>query len=658
MIGVHHYHGEVSLRAQNITENDVLIDIMQHVPGARYDPPRWWIPEAQITLFENLRIANQKKSGAEFLYSQEFIKWEQEYKANRPIAINCEILDSTIDTSEETFAKINNPINEACRYFFKAAVNQKAYANGNWDGYVEMYNKTKHNFPSGLLYLVKAKLDEMHMPYTVSTSYEALPPRQFPWKWNENNKAGIVADPDQDEAVRLSVENLRGILKAPTGFGKTAILMVKIVGAFGVPVLFLANKKALLDDARDAFLDFLVGVNPEDVDQIKDGVFGKTKLKPEMTAKNIPPLNSRIIVATIQSIDARLKDPRTKKQMKEWLENVCKLLLVDECQAVGTPTWDHVLDKCLAPLRFTFSATPKRTDGASLKINAQSGPAIFTTSAGEQIDKGRLCELDIKYIPFNHGLYNEKDTSIEYAEAYTEWIVNNQLRNELIVEHTLRMVNDGRFVLVLITRIEHGFILKNMFVEQGIPEDDVRYIYGETADAARVMAIKEFRKGKFKILIGSTIFDAGVNIPSISGVVIGSAGNSEITLVQRIGRGARNVDYEKEIGYLPEFMLEAARKVTEVIDVLDEHVKFFAQQATNRFYTAREEFEKSRVKVVGGMAARARRKSRDTIKLENQIDQHSAQVAILKEFFGNAERVKTEARNDAQQNIFSAFAKK
>ena len=296
--------------------------------------------------------------------------------------------------------------------------------------------------------------------------------------------------------------------------------------------------------------------------------------------------------------------------------------------------WDEVLNECHAPYRIFLSATPRRTDGATLKLMAGSGPVLFTTTAEEQIEKGRLCELDISYQMFDHKLHNEYDQGINYSDAYKVFIVENKRRNEeCIIKPTLKMIDEGRHVLVLIQQIDHGHILKDLFIEHGIEANDIRFIWGETPDKLRQSAVQEFRKGEFKVMIGSTIFDAGVNIPIISGVVLGGAGNSDITLIQRIGRGARNCDYGDLIGYLPEFMQKNhGTKITQVYDILDMNTKFFHNQSRNRYYNASAEFGASRVHILGGDKSALRRQSKTTVRLSKDIDQMSAQIAMLQEF--------------------------
>lgn len=501
------------------------------------------------------------------------------------------------------YANVNNSViqsrhypyealDTAMKYFFKPAKRSKKFQEGLWDGYIHLLDlRNKKVFPTGLLFIAKEVLEKEGYSYKIVYKYDRAPARQFNWYVDD----GITLDPDQIEAVRLAYEAKRSVCKAPTGFGKTAILAKQLTAKFGVRTLFVANKKSLLDDARDEFVKGIVGLEFNDVGEIKDGIFGHTRIDGQTRTDQIPDLDMPVIVATIQSLDAKLKDPRTSHKLKEWLSGV-KFIMVDETQAVNDKTWADVLENVYAPYRVFLSATPRRTDGATLLIHAGSGDISFWTTAETQIEKGRLSEVEIIYRVFDHKLYNEKDDSIEYIAAYNEWIVLNAERNQNIINYAKELVDEGRHVLVLIQFIEHGELLFEMMKESGFAEQDIRFIYGETPDKVRRRAISEFKKGDFKVLIGSTIFDAGVNIPIISGIVMAGAGNSDITLIQRIGRSVRNADYQDILGYLPEFMLKNdGKKKAKVIDIFDGNVKFFERQAYNRMRNAKDEFGASRV---------------------------------------------------------------
>ncbi|MEG0728272.1 MAG: DEAD/DEAH box helicase family protein [Anaerovoracaceae bacterium] len=488
-------------------------------------------------------------------------------------------------------------IEDVTKYFFKPAVRKAAYKDKRWDGYIHLYNKYDKSFPTGLIDLVESEIIRAGLVVDKIYTHDTAPPRMFNWEVDDD----IIPEPDQIEAIEACYYSRRGVCKAPTGFGKTAVLAKRLTVKFAVPTIFLANKKSLLDDAAEEFRTGISGVSADDVIQIKDGWFGNIKLTPDMTSEDIPDIKAPIIVATIQSLSARLEDHRTRGSLERWLMNKCKFVMVDETQAIGTKIWDDVLGKIQAPYRIFLSATPRRTDGATLKLNAYSGPIVYTTTADEQIRKGRLCDLDIQCRIYDHKIYNENDADLVYADEYKERIVYNTDRNiNGIIKPAMELIGEDRHILILIQSIEHGHAIRNLMIENGLPEDQVRFIWGDVSDKVRQQTNSDFKSGKFRVLIGSTIFDAGVNLPLIGGVILAGAGNSDITLIQRIGRGARNCDFEKAIGRIPEYVLKNdGIKRTKVIDVADINVIFFSKQSKNRYYNAREEFGKNRVSIVG-----------------------------------------------------------
>ncbi|MGL5712607.1 MAG: DEAD/DEAH box helicase [Paraclostridium sp.] len=294
-----------------------------------------------------------------------------------------------------------------------------------------------------------------------------------------------------------------------------------------------------------------------------------------------------------------------------------------------------------------MSATPRRSDGGTLKIFAASGPLLYDTTADIQISKGRLCDLDIQYHLFDHGLYNDNDSDLIYSEVYQSCIVNNENRNNLIARKTFELLEEERFVLILIQIIDHGFAVKEALINNGLDAEDVRFIWGDTPDKIRNQAIEEFRQGKFKVFIGSTIADAGLDIKIISGVILAGAGNSDITLIQRIGRGARNCDYESILGYTPKFMIDNnGKKKTTVIDILDTNVAFFKKQAKNRFYNARDEFGDNRVRIVGADQSifRHRSKKKDNY---NNVEQDNA----LRDMFSVFDNVDKEINSNDTTDV-------
>ena len=86
--------------------------------------------------------------------------------------------------------------------------------------------------------------------------------------------------------------------------------------------------------------------------------------------------------------------------------------------------------------------------------------------------------------------------------------------------------------------------LTDYLVEMGIR---VRYLHSEVDTIQRIEIVRDLRLGEFDVLVGINLLREGLDLPEVSLVAILDADKegflrSETSLVQTIGRAARNVD--------------------------------------------------------------------------------------------------------------------
>ena len=442
-------------------------------------------------------------------------------------------------------------IDKVCSYFFEGAHYSEAFKDGRWDGKIRLFNKGK--FPTGLLFMVNKVLVDNKVDVKIDMRF-SWPVKQYEWELIPTPK------PRQQEAINALIQYKRGMMQLPTRFGKTSMVASGTIAALGVPTLFVAHQLDLIYDAKRTFEEYIGGVG--EVGVIGGGEY---TLKP-------------LTVACIDSLALNIKDPK----MQRYLGEVVKYVIVDECQFYGSKQYKEVINRCNAPHRLLFSATATRSGGATVELHAASGKMIYELTEEAMIEEGYIADVNIEFIPFNHKLFNEGDRGLKYAPFYNEFIVENSGRNQLIVDETKKMVHEeGRYVLIIVTRIEHGKILKEMLQEQGIP--DVEFIWGETSASDRITIRENFNSGKFRVFIGSTIFDVGINVPIASGLVIAAAGDSETRTPQRVGR----------------ILCDMVGKVAKAIDIRDDNIKWFSKQSKHRYQYCIERFGDSRVSVRG-----------------------------------------------------------
>jgi excinuclease ABC subunit B len=115
--------------------------------------------------------------------------------------------------------------------------------------------------------------------------------------------------------------------------------------------------------------------------------------------------------------------------------------------------------------------------------------------------------------------------------------------DDLINEIRLRSEADQRVLVTTLTK-KMAEDLTDYLVEMGIR---VRYLHSEVDTLSRIEIVRDLRLGEFDVLVGINLLREGLDLPEVSLVAILDADKegflrSETSLVQTIGRAARNVD--------------------------------------------------------------------------------------------------------------------
>lgn len=200
-------------------------------------------------------------------------------------------------------------------------------------------------------------------------------------------------------------------------------------------------------------------------------------------------------------------------------------VLVDEAHVSAAKTFYQLISKCInATIRLGFTATPKRGDGLGFYVEAVLGEVIYVITQEELIKRGISIKPKIHLIPFKIPFVENEN----YIDAET-MLINCKERNQLIAD----LIKNRDEVLILFRRIEHGKILEQLI------EGSVR-LDGDTPQASREKIKKDFKRKLIRVLLASSIFDAGVNLPNIKTLFLAWGGKSPVALIQRVGRALRN----------------------------------------------------------------------------------------------------------------------
>jgi len=386
-----------------------------------------------------------------------------------------------------------NDIEECCRYRPKNYQFMPKYRQGVWDGWLNLYRYGK--FPTGLIGKVLQLLDSKKL------TYKLFPVRKKP---NDTMKfIKKIKDIDLREyqvtTVDKAIEATRGIIKMPTGSGKTRTA-ASLIDRLQCSTLYIVHTKDLMYQTQKYLSEYFENV----------GILGDGKSDIQT-----------ITVALIQSLWAQ------KNSLKDYLNSV-GMIIIDEYHHATASTWYKVIMACDAYYRFGMTGTIVQIDkGENMLYRAVTGRIVVEVGNEELIKKGFLVRPKI----IVHKIHQSIDAT-DYAELYKLAIVESSVRNLQIANLAKAESKKGKSVLILVNRIEHGktfnkVLPKSVFMNGSADSDD------------RKQALEDFRTGKTKILIGTSIFDEGIDLVNLDVVILAGGGESSTKTLQRIGRAMR-----------------------------------------------------------------------------------------------------------------------
>jgi superfamily II DNA or RNA helicase len=223
--------------------------------------------------------------------------------------------------------------------------------------------------------------------------------------------------------------------------------------------------------------------------------------------------------------------PKHKRAIQSAVESA-RLAVFDEAHFLACETIQAIF-KASKKCRYMFgmTGTDWRDDGADLLLEAACGGRIFNMPASRLIELGYLVRPKIALVevpPLDEACPANWNT------VYSRYITHNDVRNQLIVEGSQKLVNMGRKVLILVRYLPHGQKLVDML--QGLP---VFFVNGRVDGLTRQSVKEQFEKGELRCLVASSVFDIGVDIPSLDALVLAGGGKSTVRVLQRIGRVIR-----------------------------------------------------------------------------------------------------------------------
>ncbi len=335
----------------------------------------------------------------------------------------------------------------------------------------------------------------------------------------------VAPNPAQQNAlVRLRELRESGIYRfaviAATGVGKT-ILSAFEVGNSGVQrVLFLAHRRSILEHAREDYRMVLGDSYSYSVIQGRESV---TSLDP-----------SRVVAfAMVQTL--------AQSESLELLPPASfDYVIVDEFHHAAAGSYRRILEHFQPKYLLGMTATPERSDGQDV-LDMCGRTVAYEVRLLEAVDRGWL-------IPFQYfAIYDPIDyeqvrwTGTGYDEQQLEQALSGDTRADLVVTNlNIYQSSSGeRRVLAFCSNVGHAHWMSRAFTERGIPAEPLT---GETPESQRIEMIARLQdpEDPLEVLCTVDVLSEGVDIPSITHVLMLRPTHSFTVFLQQLGRGLRH----------------------------------------------------------------------------------------------------------------------
>jgi superfamily II DNA or RNA helicase len=331
----------------------------------------------------------------------------------------------------------------------------------------------------------------------------------------------MILRPYQVEPVALLAKRKRAMVIAPAGSGKT------IIAAAALEKVLLAVKRS-----RTVKIGWLANTQ-EQCQQAKDaiGLF-----------KTIAKLGSVKIHCAAADVSWADRD----------------VLIVDESHHSSAPTWKAQIESCQGA-RWGFTATPESENFDAAERNRLlielfapecEWIRVDRGDVGDSLSKARVTWLDVDVpglkaeidseinslfysrVRYWKGSSGELKAMIAWQKCIELGIVKNEARTATGISYARFHVDRGDSTLVLVNQVEHG-----QRVADAVP--GAVACYSGMGAKARRHALYDFKAGKLKCIVATSLADEGLDIPIASALVLMSGGKNKAKAEQRTGRVLR-----------------------------------------------------------------------------------------------------------------------
>jgi superfamily II DNA or RNA helicase len=296
------------------------------------------------------------------------------------------------------------------------------------------------------------------------------------------------------------------IIQLPTGGGKTICFshVVAEANAKGQKALILAHREELIKQAADKIAP-IAGIEP--------GII-KAGYKADYSRS--------IQVASVQSLTRRL----TKCPQFD-------LIVVDEAHHSTAKSYRSILSHFANSQVLGVSATPVRLDGGGFR--GLFDELICGATVKQLIEMGSLSRYKYYAPAQSMSLCGVRKRGGDYRQEQIE-SANPSASVAADCLKAYWYYLDGKQVVIFAVSVAHSQAIACSFSVNGIR---AAHLDGSSDSQTRSLTMVAFRAGQIQVLTNCALFDEGLDIPGLDGVILARPTASLGRYLQMVGRGLR-----------------------------------------------------------------------------------------------------------------------
>ena len=306
----------------------------------------------------------------------------------------------------------------------------------------------------------------------------------------------------QEHAVDAWTAYGSGVLRLPCGAGK-ATIGCAVLGRTRTPALVVMHTLDL-------------------VEQWARRVRDELGVEAVIASEGRRPSPGRVTLATVQTL-ARW----------DWWERArwgagFGLLVVDEAHHTPASTFVDVVLTMPALRRLGLTATPERADGLTDWLWTHLGPERYGV---EQLDlqaEGAVLVPSVRAVPTGWAPGPGREGASPTPDQVRRARMRSAARNDLVAEEVHQLVVAGHQVLLLADQVPHVVALAELTGGTAL--------HGELPEGTRRQVLAEATAGRIRVLVATSVADEGLDLPTLSALVLAVPCAQRAKVEQRVGR--------------------------------------------------------------------------------------------------------------------------